>query len=109
MSILAFYLRISPDVKFRRAVYVLLGIVIAYTITYFFLMIFRCQPVAFNWDVMIEGGSCIDSLIPMMTLSVANILLDTVILLLPIRVVLPLQIPTRQKVSLILLFMTGGL
>jgi hypothetical protein len=108
MSVLAFYLRISPDQNFRRAVYTLLGIVIAYTITYIFLMVFRCEPVAYNWDLTLDG-KCIDSLIPMMTLSVANILLDTVVLLLPVKVVLPLQIPRRQKLSLVLLFTTGGL
>ncbi|KAH7329513.1 hypothetical protein B0I35DRAFT_448605 [Stachybotrys elegans] len=108
LSILAFYLRISPNVMFRRAVYSLIGLIVAYTITYIFLMIFRCQPVAYGWDITIPGGTCIGNLIPMMTLSVANIMLDTAVLLLPVGVVLPLQIPRRQKISLLFLFATGG-
>jgi hypothetical protein len=71
-------------------------------------MVFRCEPVEFSWDLTLDG-KCIDNLIPMMTLSIANIMLDVVVLLLPVRVVLPLQIPTRQKISLVLLFATGGL
>ncbi|PHH66162.1 hypothetical protein CDD81_225 [Ophiocordyceps australis] len=107
LSILAFYLRISPDHKFRIAVFTLIGVVVAYTVTYIFVMVFRCSPVAAGWDLLLKGR-CIDNLIPMMVLSIANILIDLVILCLPLKVVLPLQIPTRQKLSLVLLFATGG-
>ncbi|PHH83474.1 hypothetical protein CDD82_433 [Ophiocordyceps australis] len=108
LSILAFYLRISPDHKFRIAVFSLFGVVVAYTVTYIFVMVFRCSPVAAGWDLSIKG-KCIDNLIPMMVLSIANILIDLVILCLPLKVVVPLQIPTRQKISLVFLFATGGL
>jgi hypothetical protein len=109
LSILTFYLRISPNVMFRRAVYALIGTIIAYTITYILLMILRCQPIEYGWDLTIPGGECIGNLIPMMTLSIANIVLDACVLLLPVGVVVPLQIPRRQKFSLIFLFATGGL
>lgn len=89
-------------------VYAIIGVVISYTIAYEFLSIFQCTPVALFWDLTLEG-TCLGRMVPMMTLSVANAVIDIVILLIPVRVVLPLKIPRRQKVSLVLLFATGGL
>ncbi|KAL1871070.1 hypothetical protein Daus18300_004815 [Diaporthe australafricana] len=43
-----------------------------------------------------------------MTLSIANILIDVAILLLPVGVVVPLQMPKMQKASLLVPFATGG-
>lgn len=107
LSILTFYLRLSVQGPFRWTVYALIGTVTVYTIVYEFLIIFQCTPVAKFWKPTMDG-SCIGRMIPMMTLSVANALIDIVILLIPLKVVIPLKISTRQKVSLILLFGTGG-
>lgn len=108
LSILAFYLRLSPERKFRRGVYALITIVVGYTVIYEFLMILRCHPVSSAWDLN-DRGTCMSKLVPMMVLGIINIAIDISILLLPVRVVLPLQMPGRQKLSLIFLFMTGGL
>ncbi|KAH8738245.1 hypothetical protein BGZ61DRAFT_526235 [Ilyonectria robusta] len=107
LSVLFFFLRISPDRVIRRAVHTLISLICVYTLVYIFLMIFRCRPVSSGWDLTVEG-QCIDSLVPMLTLSIANIVIDLFVLLLPIRIVIPLQIPLRQKISLALLFATGG-
>ncbi|KAI5465423.1 hypothetical protein BGZ63DRAFT_399893 [Mariannaea sp. PMI_226] len=107
LSVLGFYLRISPDRMIRRSVHTLIGIVCIYTFIYIFLMVFRCRPIRAAWDITVEG-ECIDNLVPMLTLSIANIIIDALILVLPIRIVIPLQIPLRQKVSLAILFATGG-
>lgn len=114
LSILAFYLRVSPDQAFRRAVYALVAVVCAYTVAYMLVIVFRCAPVAAGWDLDVlydpaRGASCIEYLVPMMVLSVANIAIDVVILCLPVPVMMPLQIPLRQKLSLTFLFATGGL
>ncbi|KAI8253570.1 Satratoxin biosynthesis SC1 cluster protein 4 [Colletotrichum sp. SAR11_239] len=42
-----------------------------------------------------------------MVLSIANIVMDIVILVLPLKIVIPLQMARRQKASVILLFATG--
>ncbi|KAM5351078.1 hypothetical protein ACJ41O_003801 [Fusarium nematophilum] len=107
LSVLAFVLRISPDRLLRRAVHSLIALVCVYTFAYVVLVIFRCRPVAATWDADINGD-CVDKLIPMLTLAIANIVIDLCVLLLPIRIVLPLQIPLRQKISLAILFATGG-
>lgn len=110
LSILSFYLRLSPEKPFRIGVYSLIGLTVIYTITYIIVILLVCRPVAANWDLSLaEDAQCFSKLVPMMTLSVANIVIDFSILLIPIHVVVPLQMPRRQKLSLILLFATGGL
>lgn len=108
LSILVFYLRLSPQKPFRIAVYALIGIVVAYTLSYIITILLLCKPIELNWDITVKG-TCISRLAPMMVLSVANIFIDVAILVIPIRVVIPLQMPRRQKLSLLLLFATGGL
>ncbi|KAH7267688.1 uncharacterized protein BKA55DRAFT_500286 [Fusarium redolens] len=107
LSVLTFYLRISPDRFVRRAVHVLMALVCSYTFVYICLVVFRCQPVSSGWDLAIEG-KCIDMDVLVIFLVICSVVIDTFVLLLPIRIVQPLQIPTRQKVSLAVLFATGG-
>lgn len=61
-----------------------------------------------SWDINAKG-TCFGKMIPMMTLSAANIVIDIIILLIPVKVVWSLQMARRQKVSLVFLFATGGL
>lgn len=108
LSILTLYLRLSPEKYFRICVYMFIGIVTAYTVAYQFYIIFQCSPVNKFWMPEIEG-SCIGKMGPMMTLSIANIIIDIIILFIPVKVILPLKIPLRQKISLIIIFAAGGL
>ncbi|VUC27041.1 unnamed protein product [Clonostachys rosea] len=93
---------------FRICVWAFIGIVTAYTVAYQFYIIFQCSPVNKFWMPEVEG-SCIGKMGPMMTLSIANIIIDIIILFIPVKVVLPLKIPLRQKISLIIIFAAGGL
>ena len=86
LSILALYLRLSPKKYFRATVYALIGLTASYSVAYVFAMIFRCKPVAAGWDVSIVDPQCSNMLTVMMVLSIANIIMDIVILTLPIPV-----------------------
>ncbi|KAM0540619.1 hypothetical protein ACHAPJ_013563 [Fusarium lateritium] len=107
LSVLTFYLRISPVKFVRRAVHILMTLVCVYTFLYVLLIVFRCRPVPAGWDLTIEG-ECIEKTVPVLLLAVCNIVVDCFVLCLPIRIVQPLQIPLRQKISLAVLFATGG-
>lgn len=107
-SVLVFYLRLSPQTGFRWTVYILMGIVCAYTIAYELMIIFQCSPVPAAWDITIKGN-CMAPMVPMMVLSSANILIDLVILFIPVKVFLELNMSKRQRMSLIALFGAGGL
>ncbi|KAL3295225.1 integral membrane protein [Colletotrichum asianum] len=107
-SLLFLYLRLCPDQSFRIVVMTLIGIVTAYSIAYQLLSLFGCRPVYASWDaVALKTASCVDKETVYMVLSIANIIMDIVILVLPLKVVIPLQMARRQKASVILLFATG--
>ncbi|KAH8430787.1 uncharacterized protein LDX57_008450 [Aspergillus melleus] len=107
LSILAFYLRLSPQHWFRALTFTLMGIATAYVLLYTFLFIFRCNPIAKNWDVTITHGTCIDTSTVMTVLSVANIVMDVLTLLLPIPVIMRLNMRLAQRISVILIFSSG--
>ncbi|KAK2769522.1 integral membrane protein [Colletotrichum kahawae] len=110
LSLLFLYLRLCPDQSFRIVVMTLIGIVTAYSIAYQLLSLFGCRPVYASWDaVALKTASCVNKETVYMVLSIANIVMDIVILVLPLKIVIPLQMARRQKASVILLFATGTL
>ncbi|KAF4984314.1 hypothetical protein FZEAL_465 [Fusarium zealandicum] len=109
ISLLFFYLRLCPERKFRILVQILVGLFIAYAVVYAMISLFGCQPIYASWDLVAQAtGKCVDKFGFFLAASVANVVMDLIILLLPLRIVIPLQIPRRQKISLLLLFTTGG-
>lgn len=110
ISLLFFYLRLSPERHFRILVQGLVVIFGLYALIYAMISIFGCQPIYANWDVVAQAtAKCIEKYPFFLAASIANIVMDFIILLLPLRIVVPLQIPRRQKMSLLFLFTTGGL
>ncbi|KAF4941717.1 Satratoxin biosynthesis SC1 cluster protein 4 [Colletotrichum fructicola] len=78
-----------------------------HSIVYVLINIFGCTPIRAGWDLNIVEKTCVDKFSIYLSLSIANIAMDVLILLLPIPVVVPLQMARRQKFSIILLFGTG--
>ncbi|KAL3479194.1 hypothetical protein BJX99DRAFT_268605 [Aspergillus californicus] len=107
LSILAFYLRLSPQPWFRTLTFTLMGIASCYVLIYTFLFTFRCNPIAQNWDVTITSGKCINTRTIMTVLSVANIIMDILTLLLPIPVIMRLNMRLAQRISVVLIFSSG--
>jgi hypothetical protein len=109
ISLLFFYLRLSPERNFRMILYVLISLFGLYALIYAMISLFGCQPIKASWDLAAQAtGKCVDKFGFFLAASVANVVMDLVILLLPLRIVIPLQIPRRQKMSLLFLFTTGG-
>lgn len=108
ISILFFYLRLSPQTWFRWCSWGLITASVVYTIIYVFLVILPCHPIQGNWDYSIES-TCLDPWTAYRALSILNIIMDVLTLLLPIPVVLSLQMGKGQKFSLMLLFTAGVL
>lgn len=112
LSLLVFYLNLSPDRMFRIVVKMIGLCFVLYAVAYALTSIFSCSPVYASWDLAAAASStasCINKEMFYLAASIANICMDVIILLVPLRIVVPLQIPKRQKVSLLLLFATGGL
>lgn len=74
----------------------------------FFTIVFQCFPLQKAWKPQLEGF-CVDRRILLVTASAINIVLDLLILGLPLRIFIGLQIPRRTKIALILIFLLGFL
>ncbi|KAL4973900.1 hypothetical protein BDW66DRAFT_161693 [Aspergillus desertorum] len=99
VSILVFYLRLSPQPRFCTLTFTLMGISTCYVHVYTFLFTFRCNPIPKNWDITITAGSCINTRTIMTVLSIANITMDILTLLLPVSMIMRLDMRLAQRVS----------
>jgi hypothetical protein len=109
ISILFQYLRIFPSHRFRVACYVMLAFVSIYGTWTLFGSIFMCAPVSFFWDKSSTFGTCLDRATVWFTNAGVNTAQDLIILFMPLPMVRRLDIPTRLKRVLIVLFSLGGL
>ncbi|EKG09202.1 hypothetical protein MPH_13802 [Macrophomina phaseolina MS6] len=109
LSILSFYLRFSPAKRFKMTVYVLITVVIIYSLLGSFFWLYACQPMARMWDRTITSGSCIDGYAFGIFYATTNSVTDLTILFLPVFQFWNVQLPRRQRIGVSAIFMTGGL
>ncbi|RPB03286.1 hypothetical protein L873DRAFT_1826348 [Choiromyces venosus 120613-1] len=105
-SILSFYRRISPKRSYQISVWIVSGIVVAYTVA--MLFIFECpKDPSRAWAADFPKGC--DNVVDVHYFMMApfNILSDIVILLLPLPSLLGLQINKRKRAALLLIFSCG--
>ncbi|ETI25459.1 hypothetical protein G647_02232 [Cladophialophora carrionii CBS 160.54] len=107
-SILYQYLRFFVDRRYRYAAWFLIGFICVAGITFILVSCFSCMPVAFYWDKSIEGGHCIDMMAFWFSFSGFNIVTDVAVWVLPMPVLWNLQLPRKQKISLVAVFALGG-
>jgi len=69
--------------------------------------IFQCHPIAAPYDLEIKEYTCIDLTRYLVSTSVLNVVADVAILVLPLRILWTLQLPTSRKVSLSFVFLLG--
>lgn len=108
ISILLLYLRIFPGRQLRLLDYALLTFVSCYAVASITATIVQCHPVAAAWNHD-PGGKCINLRVSWYFNGGADMIGDILILLLPMRSVIALQLPRRQKIGLIIIFALGGL
>ncbi|KAI1662759.1 hypothetical protein F4813DRAFT_341794 [Daldinia decipiens] len=68
----------------------------------------QCQPVAKIWQDSIPGH-CLDTESLFLIGSIADVVMDFVILALPLPAIIGLQMPLSRKLELVVLFALGGL
>ena len=109
ISILAFYLRISPDRNLKIIIYTAVAVTIAYSIPMATIGFYACNPMEKYWDITITTGSCINQYAVYLFSASMNIATDVIILVLPIFMLWNVHIPRRQKFGIVFILMTGGL
>ncbi|KAJ4291959.1 hypothetical protein N0V90_009857 [Kalmusia sp. IMI 367209] len=108
-SILALYHRIFTHTKFRYAVYVVTAFVTMYTIVVFFVNTFECPENPSNaWSPTFPQG-CNNLPATYFSTASINILTDVVILIMPIRAFLQLQLHPKKRWALMGVFLIGGI
>lgn len=109
LSLLFFYLKITPQLWFLRTTKILIWVVTAYTIAITLSNLFACRPIRAAWDINIVDKQCINRSALYIVTAVLNITTDITMLVLPIPVVMPLQMSKRQKVEVLGIFALGSL
>lgn len=108
LSLLTFYLQLSPQKWFRICVWIGIVIVSLYTGCITLLMLFHCNPIRKSFDVSVTGGSCLDVGVLYIATAVSNIATDVMLFLLPLPMIINLRMKTAQKVGAMLIFAVGS-
>ncbi|KAI2619893.1 hypothetical protein GGR54DRAFT_630457 [Hypoxylon sp. NC1633] len=88
-------------------VYGMLGVVAAWTISYFFANLFTCFPVT-PFIEAFYGNNCIDSVPMWLSVVISDLIVDVGILLMPVPMVLQLQLPWKERLGVLGMFMLGA-
>ncbi|RDW65585.1 hypothetical protein BP5796_10277 [Coleophoma crateriformis] len=108
-SIVLLYLRIFPDQRFRQICRGLLVLTALYGTATTLATVFQCGPfVTKAWDTSNSNGTCINTTGFWYANAGFNILADLIILVLPIRTLCKLHMPTGPKLAVIAVFALGA-
>jgi hypothetical protein len=110
ISILLLYLRVFGVWRFFKWLcWLMIGLVLSFTIASVVTSIFQCMPVQFAFDKSAANGqgTCIDLTKFWYANAGFNIGTDTIIIIMPIFPVKGLNIPTRSKIALCGVFAVG--
>ncbi|KAK7413377.1 hypothetical protein QQX98_007754 [Neonectria punicea] len=101
------YLRLFVTRTFRMACYIVMGIIVAWTIGGVCATIWQCVPIEGAWNKSVDAV-CIDSNKFWVAYAVTNIITDIMVLTLPIPSIMALQMNMRQRLLLCGVFLIGG-
>ncbi|RMJ20117.1 hypothetical protein CDV36_000183 [Fusarium kuroshium] len=101
------YLRLFPTKTFRMASFVVMGIIVSWSIGGVCATIWQCIPIEGAWNKAIDA-KCIDSNKFWIAYAVMNILTDIMVLTLPIGPIMRLQMNMRERLMLCGVFLLGG-
>lgn len=105
-SVLALYARLG-DPSLRRLALIMIGVVGCQASANVLTCIFQCNPVAAAWDLSITNKTCVNINAFYLANAALNIVTDLLAYALPIRLVLKLQMPFKQKIILCVMFFLG--
>ncbi|KAI1452858.1 hypothetical protein F4805DRAFT_470518 [Annulohypoxylon moriforme] len=106
-SILIFYMNIFYGKPFKIASQVVLGIVVSWTVAFFFANLFTCYPITPFIEAFYHN-KCVDGLALWYGMAISDILIDVIILVMPIPMVFQLQLPLKQKLGVLVMFLLGA-
>ncbi|TDZ13380.1 Satratoxin biosynthesis SC1 cluster protein 4 [Colletotrichum spinosum] len=108
LSLLTFYLHLSPQRWYRISVWTGIVVVFLYTGVITLLMFFHCNPVRKAFDFTITTGTCLDAGILYIATAVSNIVTDVILFILPMPMVFNLRMRLAQKIGAMCIFAIGS-
>lgn len=108
LSLLSFYLRLSPEKTFRTVVYIMMVVSVGLGIGSIMTIALQCLPISMLWDDSLQG-TCIDITVFYYANAGINIATDLIIYSIPISTLWRLKMPTLQKIGLCSIFCLGAL
>ncbi|KAH8788026.1 hypothetical protein F5883DRAFT_400793 [Diaporthe sp. PMI_573] len=100
MTFLIFYIRLSPNRKFRITCFATMGLNTAFMIINWLLALLQCIPLdAYFHPEAHPDAKCIDKGVLLLGPSILNVITDVIILVLPIRTVWNLNMSRRKKIA----------
>lgn len=109
-SVILLYQRIfGVNRKFKIVSWCLAIFIFCYTIVGIFIWVFQYTPVEGAWNPYIKSVDHFDLSALPTVLAALNVASDILTVTLPMPLIWRLQMPTKQKVQLVLLFLLGGL
>ncbi|OJD36180.1 uncharacterized protein BKCO1_13000165 [Diplodia corticola] len=91
----------------RRCVWTVILFVIIRLIVNVAVQIGQCKPVHRYWEVQLRPNGCINIGLWVMITSYLNAFTDIILLALPMPLIYKLQIHIKQKVGIVIIFLTG--
>ncbi|THY01204.1 hypothetical protein D6D03_05960 [Aureobasidium pullulans] len=109
ISILAFFLRVFPQQQFRKIIYGVIGICVAYGLSFVLATTFQCNPVPYSWKQLDSTyqGSCNNIHLQGWMSAICNIIIDLIILILPLKELYALQTSLKKKLMVMVMFSLG--
>ncbi|KAF2187377.1 hypothetical protein K469DRAFT_570050 [Zopfia rhizophila CBS 207.26] len=108
VSIVLFYLRIAVQKPFERSCKITIWVLLVFVVICIIVCLVQCVPLHKMWDFTgMVPGRCINSTAFFYFTSSFNIVTDIWILALPVKTLMSIQRPGREKAALIFVFGLG--
>ncbi|KAI0512571.1 hypothetical protein F5B22DRAFT_615408 [Xylaria bambusicola] len=108
VSIILFYFTLLPQRSYRNFLRGMMVIVILTGLTCTIAGIFQCNPIASAWNANIHG-TCFNQPALFFANGGLNITQDLVLYVLPTRILWSMNLPLKQRIALVGIFVVGGL
>ncbi|KAF2873320.1 hypothetical protein BDV95DRAFT_604828 [Massariosphaeria phaeospora] len=111
LSICFFYRRIFRGKRFNIMSWTVIGLVVAWMVTFLILLTAGCGTnVSAWWGSLLDlTTKCANQFSVLLGLAVVDVAVDLMIMILPLPWILRLQLPRRQKFGVLAIFLVGSL
>ena len=107
VTLCLFYRRINPARTFQAVVWILLVVCVGSSIGFFFALLVACRPIAAAWNPLVPDADCLDRPVIYMVAAAIGVVTNLLLFVVPMRTVMRLSVPMRQKLGLFGLFAVG--